>query len=115
MKTELELQEIEAIADKVIEKLKPIICSGDKYEDDIIFDVQGLANYLRVSKAWIYERTHLKEIPHLKIDGQLRFRKKDIDKWLNTYNIPAVNTHKGILKATRRKETTCVKGYIDNI
>lgn len=108
MKTELELQEIEAIADKVIEKLKPIIDSGGKYEDDIIFDVEGLADYLRVSKAWIYERTHLKEIPHLKIDGQLRFRKKDIDKWLSSYNIPAISIHERILKATRRKETTSV-------
>lgn len=108
MKTELEIQEIEAIADKVIEKLKPIISSHDKYEDDIIFDVDGLADYLKVSKSWIYERTHLKEIPHLKIDGQLRFRKKDIDKWLRSYNIPAISTPERILKATRRRETTSV-------
>ncbi|OGW37451.1 MAG: hypothetical protein A2Y97_00065 [Nitrospirae bacterium RBG_13_39_12] len=92
MKTELETQEIEAIADKVIEKMKPLLAGNGKSEDDVIFDVEGLTQYLKVSKQWIYERTHLKKIAHLKIDGQLRFRKKDIDKWLSSYNIPAINT-----------------------
>jgi hypothetical protein len=100
LKTELEIQDIEAIADRVIEKLKPIIgCCGK--EDDVIFDVKGLADHLKVSKAWIYTRTHLKEIPQLKICGQLRFRKKDIDKWINSYNIAAIDTHESILKAIR--------------
>jgi len=99
MKTELETQEIEAIADKVVDKLKPIIGSGDKYQDDIIFDVKGLVDYLKVSKQWIYQRTHLKEIPHLKIDGQLRFRKRDIDKWLKSFSVPAVSNNSRMLKA----------------
>jgi hypothetical protein len=29
----------------------------------------------------------------------LRFRQRDIDKWLNSFNIPAVSTPKRILRA----------------
>ena len=91
---------IEQLARRVVEHLTPIIArNGKNRSNDEIFDVQGLAAYLKVSKKWIYERTHLKEVPYLKIGGQLRFRKKDIDKWVDTYKVPAVSTSVGILKA----------------
>lgn len=102
MKTELELQDIEAIAQRIIELLKPMLSGNSKGEaEDTIFDVKDLAGYLRVSPKWIYERTHLKEIPHIKIGGQLRFRKRDIDKWLNSYNVLDISTPKRILRAVR--------------
>jgi len=89
MKALLEQEDIEKIAQAVCEMLKPMLSNGKVENADEIFDIKGLADYLKVSKQWIYERTHLKEIPYLKINGQLRFRKKDIDKWLTAYNIPA--------------------------
>lgn len=99
MKTFLEPEDIQAIATAVLCALKPLIAgNGTRDVEDVIFDVRDLVDYLKVSKQWIYERTHLKEIPHLKIDGQLRFRKKDIDKWLSTFNIPAVTTPSRISK-----------------
>jgi excisionase family DNA binding protein len=101
MKAELESQDIEAIAQRVVELLKPILAHRKDEAEDVIFDVQGLAEYLKVSKKWIYERTQLKEIPHIKVDGLLRFRKRDIDKWLNSFNVPSVNTSERILKAVK--------------
>ncbi len=102
MKTELEPQDIEAIAKRLLELLKPILSGNGKGEaEDTIFDVQGLSEYLKVTPKWIYERTHLKEIPHIKIGGQLRFRKRDIDKWLASFNVPAMNTTKRILRAIK--------------
>jgi excisionase family DNA binding protein len=104
MKTELEPQDIKAIVEELIESLKPVLSSNGgngRHEDDGIFDVKELADYLSVSPSWIYNRTHLKEIPHLKIDGQLRFRKRDIDKWLNAYNVPAVPVSERIVKVVK--------------
>ncbi len=102
MKTELEPQDIEVIADKIIEKLKPILSNNGKHDaEDIIFNVPALAEYLKVSTKWIYDRTQFKEIPHTKVKGLLRFRKKDIDKWLHSYNVPAVNTPERILRAVK--------------
>lgn len=102
MRTELESQDIEAITLRVVELLKPLLSGNGRHEaEDIIFDVKCLCDHLHVSDKWVYERTHLKEIPHLKVNGLLRFRKKEIDKWLNSFNVPAVNTPERILRAVR--------------
>ncbi len=104
MKAELSLPQelVDQIADKVIEKLKPMLSGSGKSEtDETIFDVKGLCEYLKVARQWIYERTHLKEIPHLKIDGQLRFRKRDIDKWVNSFSIPAITAPLRALRGIR--------------
>lgn len=101
MKTELEERDIEALAQRVLELLKPLLASNGKNEDDVIFDVRGLAEYLKVSTKWIYERTQFKEIPYQKIKGLLRFRKKDIDRWLSSHNVPAINSPERILRAIK--------------
>jgi excisionase family DNA binding protein len=82
LKTELEPQDIEAIANSIVEKLKPYIAGNSKQEDDVIFDVQGLAQYLRMKKQWVYERVHNNEIPYYKIGKYPRFKKSKIDQWL---------------------------------
>lgn len=102
MKVQFEQEDIQDIALKVVELLKPILSGNGRHEvEDTIFDVKGLCDYLHVSDKWVYERTHLKEIPHLKVNGLLRFRKKEIDKWLNSFNVPAVSTPERILRAVR--------------
>ncbi len=87
MKFELEQEDLHAIAEEIIEHLTPLLSRANTQDD--IFDVPGLAAYLKVSPKWIYERTHLKEIPHYKTGGLLRFRRKDIDVWLSSLNVPA--------------------------
>lgn len=93
MRISFEIEDKKDIAKIVVEELKPLLKNNNKTNnDDTIFDVQGLADYLRVSIKWVYERTHLNEIPFLKVGGHLRFRKKDIDKWLDLFHTPAANT-----------------------
>ena len=48
--------------------------------------------YLHVSHQWVYERVHLKEIPHIKMGKFPRFRKSEIDRWLETLKIPVSST-----------------------
>jgi hypothetical protein len=53
MKSEFEQQDIEVIAQRVKELLKPMLSGNGKNEtEDTIFDVQGLAGYLMVTKKW---------------------------------------------------------------
>ena len=93
---------IEEIADKVIQRLKPLIIGNGKQAEDGIFDIKGLAEYLKVTPKWIYEQTHLKTIPHLKLSNkQLRFKKKDIDKWLDALRIPPTNEPRGKFRLIR--------------
>ena len=83
MLIELDDRDIERIANKVAELLKALLKSSfQKDAQELILDVNGLASYLKVTKSWVYERTHLNEIPHYKIGKFTRFKKKEIDKWL---------------------------------
>jgi excisionase family DNA binding protein len=66
---------------------------------DTVLDVAGVCEYLKVTPKWIHERTHLKEIPFYKLSNkQLRFRKRDIDKWLESLKTPAINQFSGKMK-----------------
>ncbi|MBF0488763.1 MAG: helix-turn-helix domain-containing protein [Nitrospirae bacterium] len=90
---------LEPMTERLIEALKPILSANGKkdIEPDIIFDVKGLCEYLKVTTGWLYKRTRLNEIPFVKICGQLRFKKKSIDKWLNSFETPAINPSSGKL------------------
>jgi excisionase family DNA binding protein len=100
MKSELEPLDIQVIAQKVVELLKPYLSQKADGQEDMIFDVPGLCEYLHVTPKWVHERTHLKEIPYYKLSNkQLRFRKKKIDKWLECLETPVLSQFTGRLKA----------------
>lgn len=84
MKIVVEPEDIQAIAEKLVDLLKPYISKIDnKRHENSVLDVSGLCEYLKVTPKWVYEQTHLKTIPHYKLSGKaLRFRRSDIDKWL---------------------------------
>lgn len=99
MKTEIETEDIQAIAQAVLEVLKPYLLHKEDRQEEIIFDVPGLCKYLHVTSRWVHERTHLKEIPFYKLSNkQLRFRKKDIDKWLESCKTTTINDFRGKLR-----------------
>lgn len=92
MKAELQFDTselVKEIAQEVIKAIKPLLTG--KAQDDTIFTVKTLAKYLEVSDQWVYERVHLKEIPHIKMGKFPRFKKSDIDQWLGSINIPSIN------------------------
>jgi excisionase family DNA binding protein len=98
MKTILEAEDVQEIAKSVCAMLKPLIAQSPALPINLM-DIKELCAYLRVSKQWVYERTHLKEIPYIKLSNkELRFRKKDIDHWLDSLKTPAVNECKRILR-----------------
>ena len=102
MKTELEPQDVQAIAERVVEVLKPYLSHREDRQQDIVFDVPGVCDYLHVTSKWIHERTHLKQIPYYKLSNkQIRFRKKDIDKWLESCKTPSINDFRGKIRAIK--------------
>ena len=91
MKLNLEQDDLKLIAKDVAETLKPLLKTTKKSSNrDFVFDVKGLAEYLKVNKSWVYNRVHLKEIPYFKCGKYLRFKKFNIDKWIDNETIPAV-------------------------
>ncbi len=90
LKAELDIdttQMAEEIAREVIKELKPLL-KNNRAEDDTLFTVQTLAEYLEVSPQWVYEKVHLKEIPFIKMGKFPRFRKAEIDRWLEEKSVP---------------------------
>lgn len=81
MKAELLLDTDELtvkIAQDVIKALSPLLTG--KASPDTVYTVESLAEYLKAKPKWIREHTHI--LPHFKLDGLLRFRKRDIDKMI---------------------------------
>lgn len=97
MKTQLEPEEIRAIAEAVLEQIKPLMISGNgkQTREDVIFDKKALAEYLKVSESTISKMVSNKQIPHFKIQagqsGAVRFRQREIDKWIQRQTIPDCN------------------------
>lgn len=63
---------------------------------------EQLAEYLQVSVAWIDK--NIRDIPHLKGVGGTRFRKIDIDSWLDS-KLDSPVTRKIDIKSTSKKST----------
>ena len=89
MKAELTLPQefVNEIADKVIERLKPLLSGAGKAEDDVIFTPETLAKYLQVDTSWVYKQVSLKTIPYFKSGKYTRFKKSAIDKWIETQTV----------------------------
>lgn len=91
MKTQLEPEDIQAIAGAVMDMLKPVIAGNGKHEtDDIIFTPETLAEYLQVDTSWVYKQVSLKTIPYFKSGKYTRFKKTLIDKWIETQTVRPV-------------------------
>ncbi len=97
MKFEFEPHDIETIAERVSQKLKPLLPRVGGYgEEDTIFDVEGLAKYLHVDISWVYKQVSLKRIPFFKTGKYIRFRKSKIDKWIEEETVRSVPTLRGV-------------------
>jgi len=88
MRIELEQQDIEAIALRVTEYLKPLLSRNQTVSDELL-TVDELAKFLKTSKAQIYQWTNqsqhgLGTLPYYKSGRLLRFSRTDIMIWLKS-------------------------------
>jgi|APSaa5957512535_1039671.scaffolds.fasta_scaffold253505_2 excisionase family DNA binding protein len=87
MKTELEDRDMERIAEKVVERLKPLLRNSRDSRDNELMSADEVARYLKAKKQSIYDKVHKRQIPFLKNVSSLRFRRKHLDLWLlNPYH-----------------------------
>ena len=94
MQSTLEKNDIDAIAEAVFQKLKPLLkVTSKKAEDDVFFTVNQLAEYLNVKKCWIYRRTSDQTIPFHKRGRYVRFKKSEIIKWLEEQKVNPLPKH----------------------
>ena len=84
---------IDAIVEKVIEKIAPLLNYNSMSKDNELWDVEKVAHYLTKSKSSIYSKTHTNSIPHLKYGQLLKFNKKHIDIWLRNPYSPELEAY----------------------
>ena len=85
MRTELEEKDLVAIAQRVAEIIKPLLTHpAGSNEKDTVFDVKALAEHLRVKESWVYQQVHTHSIPFVKIGKYPRFKKREIDRWMES-------------------------------
>jgi hypothetical protein len=101
MKSELEPQDLEAIARKVADLLKPLLFLN-RGQEDVVFDKQGLAEYLQVDLSWIDKQITKRAIPYFKLGKYTRFKKVRIDRWINDQSVDPIPE----LKHYRRRSST---------
>jgi excisionase family DNA binding protein len=89
---------INTIVEKVFGRLKPLLNNTYNKEKDELFTVESLAKYLHVKKPWVYNRVHLNEIPFIKMGKFPRFRKSEIEKWLEKMQTPVIQPLSNKLK-----------------
>ena len=96
MKTELDAQEIEALAQALAPKvadalrslLAPKVVPMPKApEGEPFFTVETLAAYLKVRPSTVYNYVHLKKIPYFKQGKFTRFRKAEIEAWHTAHSV----------------------------
>jgi len=91
MKLELERDDIEAIARRVADLLRSHL-KQPVTEQEKIFTVKTLAEYLEVTEAWIYKYVSQRGIPYFKSGKYTRFKKTEIDEWIKENGQPVYNT-----------------------
>lgn len=84
---------IDCIAERVIAELKPLLSTIQKKEEDIIFDVKGLAAYLSATEQWVRDKARTGGIPCFKSGKYWKFHKRKIDKHFQSMGpLPAPST-----------------------
>lgn len=98
---------VDEIVKRVVEQLKPLIKNTNDSVDNESMTVEEVAKYLKVTKSFVYEKVHKREIPFYKVGRLPRFQKKHIDLWkFNPYH-PALSIYnlncngKGVKKYER--------------
>ena len=81
---------LEAITNRIMEKLevrlKPLITTREN-GDDVIWDARGCADYLGVCEKWVKDRKGKYNLPFIQVGGYIRYRKSQIDRWIEEQTI----------------------------
>jgi excisionase family DNA binding protein len=86
---------IDRIAERVFEKLRPIIVGASRKEDETIYDVKGLASYLSTTEQWVRDKARAGEIPCFKSGKYWKFHKRQIDRFYQSRALIPVSAVKG--------------------
>ena len=83
MNIEFDTEDIENLSNRVAEI---VLQKLEGNQNTSLLDTDGLAEYLNVTKSWVYEKTRNKgngSIPRVMVGKYVRFNIHDVLEWLN--------------------------------
>lgn len=108
MKIDFENADIEALAGKVVDLLKPLLADRgpvETVEEDKHFNVKQLSDYLGMSEQFIYNNK--KTMPHFNLNRKPLFRKSEIDMWLEKFRVESEKTGTAVKPSLVNQGITC--------
>ena len=84
--------------------------------EKLLFDVEQISNYLGIKEKTIYAKVAEDQIPYYRIGNLIRFKKDEIDQWLESCRY-AHKPEAGQQKITknRKKSSKLINSHIDKI
>ena len=61
--------------------------ANDELPDDDVLTVDGVAALLKLGRNGVYEAVGRNEIPHRRIGKQIRFSRRGIMRWLESWSL----------------------------
>ena len=85
--------------------------SGPPTENEF-FNISKLSLYLNIKESTLYTKVQIGELPHYRIGRLIRFKKADIDRWLEEQRIDPVDPRtkaRLLLKSVRKPQISINK------
>lgn len=94
MVIQIDDSEIERIAARLYSMLagNGLQVGSGKKPDTLIMDVSDLCDLLKVKPDWVYKQIQFKAIPHFHAGKFPRFKRKEIDSWIQEQSMPSTCT-----------------------
>jgi len=82
-------------------------------------DIHELSEYLGIKKSTLYSKVESGEIPHFKVGRLIRFRKSEVEKWMESHRVEKIiykEKTKRVVKSVGKSKTDIdriIKNAID--
>jgi excisionase family DNA binding protein len=63
--------------------MQPQTAETKQFVENSLWTIEDLSEFLKLPVKTLYTWVSQKRLPHLKLGNRLRFRQKEIEKWLN--------------------------------
>jgi len=74
--------------------------------------IEDVAIYLGIKKSTVYSKVKSGEIPHYRLGRLLKFRKEDIDRWMEGNRQKIVSVSQSTKKKARHKQSVDVNRIV---
>ncbi len=69
--------------------------------EGFFLDIKQISLYLNIKPSLTYALVESKEIPHYRVGRLIRFKKEEVDRWIEGHKVPGFDTKHRAKRASR--------------